>query len=57
MKYSQSEYLDIGYRYEKAIDRQRIGDRIKRMLEEEEDDQLEARYHVDRGRREARENN
>ena len=56
MKYSQSEYHDVGYRYEKAVDRQRIGDRIKRMLEEE-DDQLEARYHVDRGRREARENN
>jgi hypothetical protein len=24
---------------------------------EEEDDQLEAKYHIDRGRREARENN
>ena len=56
MRYSQSEYHDIGYRYEKAIDRQRIADRIKRMLEKE-DDQLEAKYHIDRGRREARENN
>jgi CRISPR/Cas system-associated protein Cas5 (RAMP superfamily) len=56
MRYSQSEYHDVGYRYEKSVDRQRIGDRIKRMLEEE-DDQLEAKYHIDRGRREARENN
>jgi hypothetical protein len=56
MKHSQADYINAGYKYEKAIDRQLIGDKIKRMLEEE-DEQLKARYYVDRGRREARENN
>jgi hypothetical protein len=59
MKNSQASYIDAGYRYEKATtaDKARaVAEAIRYMLEQEDvTDQVDARYFVERGRKEARE--
>jgi hypothetical protein len=58
MKHAQADYINAGYKYEKAnsADRARaIASDIRRMLEEEAIvDHVDARYLVERGRQEAR---
>ena len=58
MKHAQADYINAGYKYEKAnnADRARaIASDIRRMLEEEDIvDHVDARYLVERGRQEAR---
>ena len=58
MKHAQADYINAGYRYEKATsaDRARaVAEGIRKMLQEEYiDDQGDARYLVERGRQEAR---
>lgn len=58
MNHTESEYIDIGYRYEKAQtpDRGRaIASTIRAMLQSEAPiDQIEARRLIDQGRQEAR---
>ena len=59
MKHAQAEYINAGYRYEKAnsADKARaVAEGIRRMLQDEHiDEQSDARYFVERGRKEARE--
>jgi hypothetical protein len=58
MKHAQADYVNAGYKYEKAnsADRARaVASDIRRMLEEEAIvDHVDARYFVERGRLEAR---
>jgi hypothetical protein len=58
MKHAQADYINAGYRYEKAnsADRARaVAEGIRKMLQEEKiDDHADARYFVERGRQEAR---
>lgn len=58
MKNAQAEYINAGYRYEKATsaDKARaVAETIRHMLKQESlDDQQDARYFVERGRQEAR---
>jgi hypothetical protein len=59
MKHAQADYINAGYRYEKATssDKARaVAEGIRKMLQEERiDEQADARYFVERGRKEARE--
>jgi hypothetical protein len=59
MKHAQADYINAGYRYEKAnnADKARaVAEGIRKMLQEEQiDEQADARYFVERGRKEARE--
>jgi hypothetical protein len=58
MKHAQADYINAGYRYEKAnsADKARaVAEGIRKMLQEEHiTDQTDARYFVERGRQEAR---
>ena len=58
MKHAQADYINAGYRYEKAnsADKARaVAEGIRRMLQAEHiDEQSDARYFVERGRQEAR---
>lgn len=58
MKHAQADYLNAGYKYEKAnsADKARaVAEGIRKMLQEEDiDDHADARYFVERGRQEAR---
>ena len=58
MKNAQADYINAGYRYEKATspDRARAeAEVIRHMLKQESlDDQQDARYLIERGRQEAR---
>lgn len=58
MKHAQADYINAGYRYEKATsaDKARaVAETIRHMIQGEAlDDQPEARYLIDRGRQEAR---
>jgi hypothetical protein len=59
MKHAQADYINEGYKYEKAnsADRARaVAESIRKMLQEEHiEDHADARYFVERGRQEARE--
>ena len=59
MKHAQADYINAGYRYEKAsnADKARaVAEGIRKMLEQEDiNDHIDARYFVERGRQEARE--
>jgi hypothetical protein len=59
MKHAQADYINAGYRYEKATsaDKARaVAESIRKMLQEEKiEDSADARYFVERGRQEARE--
>jgi hypothetical protein len=59
MKHSQADYINAGYKYEKAnsADKARaVAESIRKMLEQENiNDHTDARYFVERGRQEARE--
>lgn len=58
MKHAQADYINAGYKYEKAssADKARaVAEGIRKMLQEEHiTDQVDARYFVERGRKEAR---
>jgi hypothetical protein len=58
MKHAQADYINAGYRYEKAsnADKARaVAEGIRKMLQDEHiNDQSDARYFVERGRHEAR---
>jgi hypothetical protein len=58
MKHSQADYINAGYRYEKATSAEKargVVEGIRKMLQEEHiDDQGDARYLIERGRQEAR---
>lgn len=58
MKHAQADYINAGYKYEKATsaDKARaVAEGIRRMLEQEAIvDHVDARYFVERGRQEAR---
>lgn len=59
MKHTEYEYIDLGYRYEKATSHasgQAAAQAIRTLLESEDiEDRAEARQLVERGRQEARE--
>jgi len=59
MKHAQADYINAGYKYEKATsaDRARaVAESIRKMLQDELiDEQSYARFFVERGRKEARE--
>ena len=59
MKHAQADYINAGYKYEKATsaDKARaVAESIRKMLQEEKiEDNADARYFVERGRQEARE--
>jgi len=59
MKHAQADYINAGYKYERATsaDKARaVAEGIRKMLEEEDiNDHADARYFVERGRKEARE--
>ena len=59
MKHAQADYINAGYKYEKATsaDKARaVAEGIRKMLQEEHiTDQVDARYLVECGRKEARE--
>ena len=58
MKHTEYEYIDLGYRYEKATSHasgQAAAQAIRTLLESENiEDRAEARQLVERGRQEAR---
>jgi len=58
MKHAQADYINAGYRYEKAsnADKARaVAEGIRKMLNDEHiNEQTDARYFVERGRQEAR---
>lgn len=58
MKHAQADYINAGYRYEKAhsADKARaVAEGIRYMIQNESiEDQIDARYFVERGRQEAR---
>lgn len=58
MKHAQADYINAGYKYEKATsaDKARaVAEGIRKMLQEEHiADHTDARYFVERGRQEAR---
>lgn len=58
MKHAQADYINAGYKYEKATsaDKARaVAESIRKMLQEEHiNDHTDARYLVERGRQEAR---
>jgi hypothetical protein len=58
MKHAQADYINAGYKYEKAnsADKARaVAETIRHMIQSEHiDEQQDARYFVERGRTEAR---
>lgn len=58
MKHSEHQYLDLGYRFEKArspASTRSVAAEIRALLESETiEDRAEARHLVERGRQEAR---
>jgi len=58
MKHAQADYINAGYKYEKAnsADRARaVAEGIRKMLQDEHiNDHTDARYFIERGRQEAR---
>jgi hypothetical protein len=58
MKHTESQYINLGYKYERAQSPnagQAVAQAIRTLLEAERiDDRAEARYLVERGRQEAR---
>jgi len=58
MKHAEAQYINLGYRYEKATSHeagQAAAQAIRTLLESETiEDRTEARYLVERGRQEAR---
>jgi len=58
MKHAQADYINAGYKYEKAsnADKARaVAESIRKMLNDEHiNEQADARYFVERGRQEAR---
>lgn len=58
MKHAQADYINLGYKYEKATSHesgQAAAQAIRSLLESETiEDRTEARYLVERGRQEAR---
>ena len=58
MKHAQADYINAGYKYEKATSAAKaraVAESIRRMLQEENiNDHTDARYFVERGRQEAR---
>lgn len=58
MIHSEAKYLQMGYKFEKAADpaqARAVAETIRRMIEAEDiEDRAEARYLVERGRKEAR---
>ena len=58
MKNAQADYINMGYRYEKATsaDKARaVAEMIRHMLgQERPEDQQDARFFIERGRQEAR---
>jgi hypothetical protein len=58
MKHAQADYINAGYKYEKAsnADKARaVAESIRKMLNDEHiNEQTDARYFVERGRQEAR---
>lgn len=58
MKHAQADYINVGYKYETAAsaDKSRaVAEIIRHMLgQERPDDQQDARYFIERGRKEAR---
>ena len=59
MNHAEHKYVDLGYKYERAQSSeagQAVAHAIRTLLEAERiEDRADARYHVDRGRQEARE--
>ena len=59
MKHAEAKYITLGYRYEKAKSSeagQAAAQAIRSLMEEEAiDDRADARYLIERGRKEARE--
>jgi len=59
MKHAQADYINLGYKYETAKTAERaraVAESIRHMLQSEHiNDQPDARYFVERGRKEARE--
>ena len=52
MKYSESEYINAGFAYERG---RKPGETLRKMLEAEHiDERAEARHLIERGRAEAR---
>ena len=60
MKHSEHQYLDLGYRFEKArspASTRSVAAEIRALLESETiEDRSDARYLIERGRQEARAN-
>ena len=58
MKHPQADYINAGYKYEKAnsADKARaVAEGIRKMLQDEHiNDHTDARYFIERGRQEAR---
>ena len=58
MKHAQADYINAGYRYEKADNAGKaraVAEAIRHMIQSENiDEQSDARYYVERGRQEAR---
>ena len=57
MKHAEADYINAGYRYEKAstpAKARAVAETIRHMIQSEAlDEQADARYLVERGRREA----
>lgn len=58
MKHAQADYINAGYKYEKADNAGKaraVAESIRHMIQSESiDEQSDARYFVERGRQEAR---
>lgn len=58
MKHPQAEYINLGYKYEKATsaDKARaVAETLRHMIQSEHiTEQTDARYFIERGRQEAR---
>jgi hypothetical protein len=58
MKHAQADYINAGYKYEKADSAGKaraVAETIRHMIQSEHvDEQTDARYFVERGRQEAR---
>jgi hypothetical protein len=59
MKHAQADYINLGYKYETAKTAERaraVAESIRHMLQSENiNDHTDARYFIERGRKEARE--
>jgi hypothetical protein len=58
MKYPQAEYHNLGYKYESATNAnsaRAVAETLRHMIQSESiDEQQDARYFIERGRKEAR---